>query len=76
LRSGADRSCRGRRGHECSGESKKNFYSEGKEEKREIRGRVCSSFLGFLLFLDNPKSFIWAVINAWGLVVGTQFTKC
>ena len=51
---------------------KKYIYTvKEKEEKKEIGGLLKLSFLVFSLLLDNPKSFILAIINVWGLVVGT-----
>ncbi len=55
-------------------ENKKNIYTvKEKEEKKEIRGVgvLELSHLVFSLLLGNPKSFILAIINVWGLVVGT-----
>jgi hypothetical protein len=47
-----------------------------KEDKREIGGRGAqASFLVFSLLLDNPKDFIMAAINVWGLVVRTLIMR-
>jgi hypothetical protein len=58
---------------------KKNFffYSEGKRREREKSGRGSLKLsLVFSLLLIIQRGFILAVINVWGLVVGTQITKC
>jgi hypothetical protein len=51
------------------------FTVKKRKKMREIGEGFAQAFLVFSLLLDNPKEFIYGVINAWGLVVGTQFTK-
>jgi hypothetical protein len=46
-----------------------------KKKRREIGEGFAQALLIFSLSLDNPKGFILPVINTWGMVVGTQFTK-
>jgi uncharacterized membrane protein YbhN (UPF0104 family) len=49
-----------------------------KEEKKEIGGGgggAQASFLVFSLLFDNPKDFIMAAINVWGLVVGALIMR-
>jgi hypothetical protein len=52
------------------------FTVKKKKKRREIGERFAQALLIFSLPLDNQKDFILPVINAWGLVVVTQFTKC
>jgi hypothetical protein len=64
----------GTEGKEAMGavENKKNIYTvKEKEEKKEIGGGGVGGARAFSLLLGNPKSFILAIINVWGLVVGT-----
>ena len=79
LRRGADRSCGGGRSHEHSRkltkEKKEISTTQERQEKREIRGGFAQALLILSLSLDGPKDFILPVINTWGLVVVTQFTK-
>jgi hypothetical protein len=56
-------------------QQKKSFTAQEREEKREVGGGFAQALLIFSLSLDGPKDFILPVINTWGLVVVTQFTK-